>query len=215
MIQSASIISTAYLPPIRYFEILLNYDLIYIEKHETYYKQTYRNRCEIYCANGLLPISIPVVKPNGNRTSISEVKIDNSVKWRNEHWRAIQSSYQNSAYFEFLIDYLEPFYQKKWDYLWDYNIELLYAILNILDLKIEIRETEQFVKEYPAEIIDNRNTLNPKQRDLESLHSNNNYTSYFQVFGIKSGFIPNLSIIDLLCNYGMESITFIKSEKPK
>jgi hypothetical protein len=214
MNQKTTVVSTAYLPPIRYFEVLLNNDLIYVEKFETYPKQTYRNRCEIYSANGLLSLSIPIIKPNGNRTSISEVKIDNSVKWRGEHWRAIVSSYRNSAYFEFLMDYFEPFYQKNWNFLWDYNLDMLNVILNILNLNIEIRETESFIKDYSDDIIDNRNTLNPKQRELNT-SEHNYYSSYFQVFGIKNGFIPNLSIIDLLSNCGLDSINYIKREKPK
>jgi hypothetical protein len=214
MDKTEAVISSAYLPPIQYIDVLLKHKTVYIEKHETYPKQTYRNRCEIYSANGLLPLIIPIERPNGNSTKIADVRIDNTVKWRKEHWRAIVSAYKNSAYFEFVMDYFAPFYENDWDFLWDYNTELLSTILRIFDLNINIIETEEFIKQYPLEIDDFRYKIKPKSREIQ-VDTNVLNKPYFQVFSIKSGFLPNLSILDILCNCGIDSLRYFHDIKCK
>ncbi|HDP54231.1 MAG TPA: hypothetical protein ENN24_00895 [Bacteroidetes bacterium] len=202
MIQNKTILSIAYLPPISFIKQLLSAKEIFLEKHETYTKQTYRNRCEIYSANGKLSLSIPVVKPNGNRTKMCDVLIDNSVKWRREHWRAIASAYKNSAYFEFIRDYLEPFYENEWKFLWDFDLAIIDNLIQLLELNVAVKETCEFHKEYKHPYVDLRGISSQAKRDL---HVEQNYTPYFQVFAHKHGFIPNLSIIDMLCNCGMDA----------
>jgi hypothetical protein len=209
MEQSLAIFSSAYLPPVPYIQLMLKHNDILLEKHETYPKQTYRNRCVIYSANGPLALTIPVVKPNGNRTKIADVQIDNSVKWNLEHWRAIESAYRNSAYFEFISDYLAPFYLKKWNFLWDFNREMLNTIFNILDIDKSIKETNSYVKDYSQFGSDFRYCIDPKVKD-DKCFSNIKTTPYFQVFGINKPFEPNLSILDLICNCGMDSKKILK-----
>lgn len=198
------IVSTAYLPPISFFKIAKRCKNITIEACETYVKQTYRNRCEILTANGVLPLSIPVIKINGNGTQIKDIKIDNSTKWRKEHWRAIESAYRSSAFFELIADYFTPYYSKPWEFLWDYNLSIIYTIIEILELDVYIDETTQFKREYP-EALDYRNTINPKNKI--SIYDDNK--EYYQVFASKFGFAPHLSIFDLLSNCGMESILYL------
>ncbi len=204
MDKNLAVFSIAYLPPIQYLHAMLKYDTILLEKHETYPKQTYRNRCVIYSANGPLALTIPVIKPFGNKTKISDVRIDNSVKWKKEHWRAIESAYRSSAYFEFISDYFAPFYEKDWEFLWDYNLESLITILDILELNISVEETSSFIKDYSQQGNDFRTCIDPKSKgkDFNQIF---NHKPYFQVFGIKMGFEPNLSVLDLLCNCGMDS----------
>lgn len=119
--EKKAIFSTAYLPPIQYIKSLIESDIVLIEKHETYLKQTYRNRCIILSANGPLALTIPIIKPFGNKTKTDEVVIDNSVKWKREHWRGIESAYRNSAFFEYVRDYLITFYENEWEFLFDFN----------------------------------------------------------------------------------------------
>ncbi|MDD2197324.1 MAG: WbqC family protein [Bacteroidales bacterium] len=202
MQNNPSILSIAYLPSIRYVKQLLSCKTVYLEKHETYKKQTYRNRCVIYSANGALPLSIPVIKPQGNRTKVCDVVLDNSVKWRKEHWRAIESAYKNSAYFEYLKDYFEQYYVKEWKYLWDFNLSILETIMTILEIKVELKETELYIKEYDNSFTDMRRLADENKKEMLN---NTQDDKYFQVFENKHAFIPNLSVFDLLCNCGMDS----------
>lgn len=198
------ILSTAYFPPISYIATLVNSNIVYLEKHETYRKQTNRNRCHIYSANGAIPLSIPIKKPMGNRTKICDALIDNSVKWNREHWRAIESAYHNSAYLEFLSDFFVPFYQKPWIYLWDFNLALIQVILGILEVNVEIRETESFILQHGEGYHDVRDLF--KSEAVKNIPL---LLPYHQVFEEKYGFIPNLSILDLLCNVGMDARTWL------
>lgn len=209
MDSNLALFSTAYLPPVFNVSQMLRNNVILLEKHETYPKQTYRNRCIIYSSNGPLPLIIPVVKPNGNRTKICDVKIDNGDKWKKEHWRAIETAYKNSAYYEFIADYFIKYFTKDWNYLWDFNIDLLQTVFNILDIDITIQETSVFIQQYPSSINDYRYCITPKNRHF---YCTTEYKpiQYFQVFGIKRGFEPNLSIFDLICNCGKESIQYLK-----
>ena len=205
----SAVLSTAYLPPIQYFTKLLNFERVLIEKHETYLRQSYRNRCEIYSANGRLPLIIPVVKPNGNHTKISEVKIDYSVKWQKEHWRALESAYKNSAYFELIMDEFKPFYEKKdWEFLYEYNLSIINTISEIMGVQPKVEETICFVKDYKDDVADFRYTIHPKPQHSK-VEVDFSAKQYFQVFADKMGFIPNLSVFDLLCSCGKESLEFL------
>ncbi len=207
---NVAVLSTAYFPPIEYFCKILRYNSILIEKHETYPKQTYRNRCEIYSANGLLSLSIPVIKPNGNSSKINEILIDNSVKWRKEHWRAIESAYRSSAYFEYLRDYFYPFYEKEWQLLWEFNMKIIETLMDILEMETPINETYSFTKVLPKNISDYRFTITPKGKTNREERSVV-FKPYYQVFAQKHGFMSNLSILDLICNCGMESLSYLES----
>jgi hypothetical protein len=200
------ILSTAYLPPVQYFSKLKRYKSVFIEKHETYPRQTYRNRCEIYTANGKLPLIIPVIRPSGNSTKISEVRIDYSVKWQREHWRALESAYKNSAYFELIMDEFYPFYQQNsMELLIEFNEKLLEVTLNLMGLDITLQPTEKFVKSYPADTADFRFAIHPKPQHATA-DKDFSPKRYYQIFSKKDEFIPNLSIFDLLCNCGKESL---------
>lgn len=193
------ILSTAYLPPVEYVAAMLNAKEVLIEVHETYCKQTYRNRCLILSANGPLALVIPVIRPKGNRTPVSEVVIDYSTRWNRNHWRAIESAYRTSAYYEFIGDVLLPFYQSRHERLVDFNSDLLKALLGFLEVDIKVRKTEEFRKQVPQGILDLRSAFSPKAKPESHVTS---IEPYFQVFSHKFGFTPNLSIIDLLFNEG-------------
>lgn len=203
MSTPTAIFSTAYFPPIQFFSKLKQNSTILLEKHETYPKQTYRNRCEIYSANGRMALTIPIVKPKGNRTPIDEVLIDHSDPWATKHWRAIESAYRRSAYFELLEHEFAPLYKQEWPSLWAFNKATIAKAIEIFELNSEIIETEMFVKGYSSNVSDFRNSISPKLNfakcDLEFTPK-----PYFQVFSDKFGFIPNLSILDLIFNYGPE-----------
>jgi hypothetical protein len=198
------ILSTAYLAPVQYFTKFVEYDKVIIEAHENFLKQTYRNRCKIYGANGELSLTIPV-KKSAPKTKITELLIDYDTNWRKMHWKSIESAYNSSPFFEYYIDDFIPFYTKKYKYLLDYNTELLQMILDTLEISTNIEFTNSFLNNV-SDIDDFRELIHPKKMSIDQ---NFKVIEYTQVFKDKYGFLPNLSIIDLLFNEGPNSIMFL------
>lgn len=197
------LLSTAYLPPVDYFIWIMKSDSIIIEGDENYCKQTYRNRCEIYTTNGKLNLTIPVIKTSGNHTKIKDIKIDYSENWQMKHWRAIVSAYNHSPYFLFYKDALKPLYFKNYNFLFEYNSLVLNTTLSMLKTQKSITYNSSYIKNTLPGILDLRNEINPKKK------SNLNLKLYRQVFAERSGFIPNMSIIDLIFNLGPDSKDFL------
>ncbi len=193
------LLSTAYLPPVHYFMAMKLAGEVYIEKHETYAKQTYRNRCEIYTSNGKLALTIPVKKVNGNHTVIDQVEVSDQYNWQVLHWRAIHAAYANSPFFLYYKDDLKFFYQNKFNSLFDFNQQLLSEIISLIGINVKISYTEVFEKQ-PENWIDYRNTISPKKLPTEFY-----LKPYYQSFNEKHGFISGLSILDVLFNIGPET----------
>ena len=201
------LLSTAYLPPVIYFAHIVHARSVYLEKKETYIKQTYRNRCEIYSANGKLRLSIPVIRVNGNHTRTDDILISHKENWPRSHWRALESAYNSSPYFLYYKDALAPFFNHRYTSLFEYNTGLLNTILELLDLYSEIRFTETY-SQTDDDIVDLRNKISP---DISV--SKDHFPEYQQVFSEKSGFLPNLSILDLLFNEGPGALEYLNSVK--
>jgi hypothetical protein len=195
------VLSTAYLPPISYFKQLLNADEVIIERHEHFVKQTYRNRCHIAAANGLLSLSIPLQKL-GDKESISEKRISYAEDWQSLHWRSLVSAYKSSPYFEYFEADFKLFYEKEHELLFEYNLELLKLLLKLMRIEREIKFTGEYNSIY-ENTVDLRNAISPK------IESAQNTRSYYQVFANKNGFIPNLSIVDLLFNEGLGALELL------
>jgi hypothetical protein len=194
------LLSTAYLPPIEYFQKINSVQSFSIEKHEYFVKQTYRNRCHISGPNGIQVLSIPLINTH-EKILISEKEISYTENWQKQHWRSITAAYANSPYFIYYSDELKPFYENKFEFLFDYNTELLEVLLKLLKIKNEIKFTKEFEKEI---LNDFRDTISPKNRIEKK-----GFKSYTQVFSDKNTFTPNLSIIDLLFNRGQEALEFL------
>lgn len=205
------IISTAYLPPVEYFSLILANGNPKLEKWENYGKQSYRNRCHIYSANGLLALNIPIERSSESKVIIADTKIDYSYAWQVRHWRAIESAYKSSPFFEYYSDDLQPYYFKKEKFLYDFNLKLIDLLITLLGVNVKIEETESFIKSYSSG--DYRFIIHPKEENLDIIKNG----QYQQVFAHKFGFIPNLSIIDLLFNEGPSSLEFcqLKSESDR
>lgn len=200
------ILATAYLAPIQYFTKLFKYDEVFIEKHENFIKQSYRNRCKIYGANGELSLSIPVKKIS-LKTKIKDLLIDYDTNWQKLHWKSIESAYRSSPFFEFYEDDLKPFYEKKYKFLLDFNIEIQNMVLEYLDIDVNLKFTDKYYDEQDNYFDDLREKIHPKK---EYVDPNFKIVEYTQVFQEKYGFIPNLSIIDLLFNEGPNAIEALK-----
>jgi hypothetical protein len=197
------LLSTAYLPPVSYLALCLHSEKVLIEQFETYPKQTIRNRCRICGPNGLQTLSVPVVKLNGNHTITKDIRIATSIPWQRLHWRSIETAYNNSPFFLFYKDDLETAFRKHFDFLLDLNATLLEIISRMLRVEIKTGYTDQFM-DTPEGILDCRESSKKK-----NISSGNTIPPYTQVFSPKHGFLPDLSIIDLIFNMGPESTGFL------
>lgn len=200
-----ALIELQYFPPITYFSVLLKHENIWIEQFENYQKGSYRNRCHIATANGLLRLSIPLEKGKNNQTTIKEVKIHNDNNWQTQHWRAIKSAYGNAPYFEYYADELFPFFEKKYNFLFDLNLDLLNGIMELFMMPNTLQFTNEYQINLNENITDFRNVISPKKPDNPLFQK----VTYQQLFIEKHGFIPELSILDILFCKGPEAILVI------
>lgn len=199
-----------YLPPIQYFSKWVKYEEVWIEQHENYLKGSYRNRCRIAGVNGIIRLSIPLLKGKNEQQHIQSVKIAYHEPWQSQHWNSIASAYGNAPYFAFYADEIAAFYKKHYEYLFEFNKELLECILRMIGLPEELHLTEMYQKTLEADILDFRNGIFPKKhrqkedKAFEPVH-------YSQVFEDKNGFLPNLSILDLLFCTGPQAILILEN----
>jgi hypothetical protein len=205
--ESGILLSTAYFAPIRYFSKLASYSEVYIEQHENFIKQTYRNRAVISGANGPVPLIVPVEKGRGLKIKIKDLKIAYTEPWQRIHWRTIFSAYNSSPFFEYYADDIEPFFNKKYNFLFDLNLQITEKLLEVTDLHPEIKLTNDF-EQAPENYLNLREQISPKaHRDPDPHFEIQPYT---QVFSERFGFLPDLSILDLLFNEGPSSGSILK-----
>ena len=224
----AKLLSTAYFPPVSYFAAMaqemeglsnrrdgdgsaeLSPSVIYLEACENFQKQSYRNRCRFYAADGVQTLSFPIVHEGGtHKQPISEAKVDYSKPWILQHKRAIISAYGTSAYFEYYQDELFAILDSKPERLFDLNLALIKFFIEKTGLCIDLRVTEDFSREAPEGVEDLREVIHPKRPDA-ILSELGLEKPYFQVFAPKYGFQKDLSIMDLLFNEGPDSILYLK-----
>jgi len=184
-----------YFAPIILYKNSIIEKYIKIEQYERWQKMSFRNRCTIAGANGLIDLSIPIEGGRNVEAFIRDVKIDNMLKWQMIHWRGITSAYNRSPWFEFYADELLRFYATRYTYLWDWNLDLMYWALHKLKVEVKVDFTDSYEKHIKDKnIMDYRNKVLPKN----SISYGGDCPVYSQVFEHRLGFRPNLSIIDLL-----------------
>lgn len=179
-----------YLAPVSHYSAYYRADEVRLEVCDHFTKQTLRNRCWIDSPNGALALTIPVVKTEG-KTMMRDVRISDHGNWRHQHWVALESSYRQSPFFEYYADDFAPFYEKKWEFLADYNEELMALVASLLDISKSVTRTAAF--EAPLPLSEGRGESSP----------------YYQVFASRHGFLPDLSIVDLLFNLGPEGVLWL------
>lgn len=194
------LISTAYLPPVEYFSLISDAEEIVIEKEENYIKQSYRNRCYILSAHGPQLLSVPVYLGSVHKTLIKDIRIDYSKRWQQVHLRAMTASYNSSPFFEFYFESIENIISANHEYLIDLNMALLEKILQILKIKISVSYSTVF-EPLENNSYDFRYWITPKKE------SSYPQKPYIQVFDTGKGFVPNLSVLDLIFNVGPDANT--------
>ena len=200
-----TLLSTTYFGPIQWYQKLYRAEKVFIERCETFQKQTYRNRCLIATTNGIQALTIPVSSSTPDSCLLSTTRISDHGNWRHLHWNALKSAYGESPFFDYYQDDIRPFFEQRWDYLFDFNEAIREKMCDLLDIQPSVSYTKEFT---PSEglVGDYRSVIRPKHPEPDP-----DFTPkrYYQVYEQKHGFLPNLSILDLLFNMGPESILYL------
>ena len=194
------LLSTTYFGPIQWYQKLYRAEHVEIEQWESFQKQTYRNRCLIATANGVQALTVPV--EHGDSPLIKDIRLSDHGNWRHLHWNALQSAYGESPFFEYYQDDIRPFFERHWTFLLDFNEEIRQKMCELIDIQPNVSYTEGFIPE-ESPLTSYRTAISPKHpQDDPDFQPKR----YYQVYDQKHGFLPNLSILDLLFNMGPESI---------
>lgn len=205
MLGASILTHPTYFSNIASFVAIVKAKEIIFEVEDNFLKQTYRNRTYIYGANGKLALNIPVIHSQKNRQKYKDVRIYNEEKWQSTHWKSLLSAYRTSPYFEYYEDDLAPLFNKKANFILDFNLKCFEIVCGCLQLELNISKTETYQKTIPS-ITDCRRLVHAKKEQIQ------NFKPYTQVFGNKHGFISNLSILDLLFNEGPNTINYLESQ---
>ena len=197
------LLPSSYFGPALHFALIAQHNEYAIECKEHFVKQSFRSRCEIYGANGKLKLIVPLKKWH-HRDTIDSVAISYDEDWQKLHWRSITSAYRTSPYFEFYEEVIKPLFFLKINSLVAYNQE----VENTLKQLLKLNARENYTESYQEQSTDWRKLLHPKNKELYGKVS---FPKYIQVFEEKCGFIPNLSILDLLFNLGPNSKTYLEN----
>ena len=195
-------LTTTYFGPVEWYSQLYRADHVLLEACESFIKQTYRNRCVIATANGPQTLTVPVehaskyspLTTHHSPLTIKDIRISNHGSWRRVHWNALQSAYSESPFFEYYADDIRPFFEKDYEFLYDFNFEIIQKMCELLDIHPHIGHTTSF---------------HLPDSTHHSPLTTHQFQPYWQVFAHKHGFLPNLSILDLLFCMGPEGIFYL------
>lgn len=202
--MSTALLQTTYFGPIQWYQKLYRYDHCLIEQYDSYQKQTYRNRCVIATANGMQALTFPV-EHTDEKMPTKDLRISDHNNWRRIHWNALMSAYSESPFFDYYADDIHPFFEKKYDFLIDFNEAIRQKVCELLDIHPNVNYTSDF-RHQTSDIVDFREVINAKHPQADADFQPQRY---WQVFEGKHGFQANLSILDLLFNMGPESIFYL------
>ena len=207
--MSTVLLQTTYFGPIQWYQKLYRYDQALIEQYDSYQKQTYRNRCVIATANGLQALTVPVEHNSQfstlNSQLVKDLRISDHNQWRRVHWNALQSAYSESPFFDYYADDIRPFFEKKYEFLVDFNENIRQTVCDLLDIQPQVEYTTSYEKQVDA-VDDYRDVINAKHPQADADFQPRRY---WQVFEGKHGFQANLSILDLLFNMGNEAVFYL------
>lgn len=218
--SSSALLATTYFGPVQWYQKLCRYPIVEIERMETFPKQTYRNRCVIATANGLQTLTVPVSAPASvvgsaqgesmGRALTKDMRISDHGNWRHLHRNALITAYSDSPFFQYYADDILPFFERRWQFLYDFNMEITLTLCRLLDIHPLVRPTHTFrspsVVSSATLSHDFRAAIHPKHPLPDATFT---ARPYYQVYRSRHGFQPNLSILDLLFNEGNESIFYL------
>lgn len=195
-----ALLSAAYFAPVQWYQKLFRFNNILIERHDSFIKQTYRNRCLIATANGTQALTVPVTP---------ETMVSSHGNWQHVHWNALQSAYGESPFFEYYADDLRPFFTERHDHLYDFDMQICQTVCQLLDIEPRITLTDHYITRDEAQAkgyADFREAIRPKHPMADP---DFRPRRYYQVYEQRNGFLPNMSILDLLFNMGNESVLYL------
>ena len=222
-----ALLSTPYFGPVQWYQKLNRHRCI-IEQHDNFVKQTYRNRCVIASANGPQTLTVPIERYDGMKCAMRDIRISDHGNWRHLHWQALVSAYGETPFFEYYADDIRPFFEeRRWKYLLDFNLDITHTLCSLLDVRPDLTLSDHYIDAdetpYGAEglggaegfgvsssacssFVDYRDAIRPKHPlpDAEF-----DARPYYQVRAQRHGFLPNLSVLDLLFNEGPEGIFWL------
>lgn len=216
--MTTALLQTTYFGPVQWYQKLYRYDCCVIEQYDSYQKQTYRNRCVIATANGLQTLTVPVdvggkkAEGDSKKVEVRDVRISDHNQWRRVHWNALQSAYSESPFFEYYADDIRPFFERKYEYLIDFNEAIRQKMCELLDIETRVSYSSEFMVQgsgfrvHGSGFKDFREVIHAKHPQADPDFQPR---SYWQVFQHKYGFQPNLSILDLLFCMGPESVFYL------
>ena len=216
----AALLSTAYFGPVQWFQKLHRYPVACIDPFDLWVKQTYRNRCIIAATHGLQALTVPIVH-DPDVTLTRDIRISDHGNWRHLHWNALRSAYGESPFFEFYADDLAPFFERRWEFLVDFNEAIAVLMCQLLDIDCPLTTANcPLTTSVPSSQEKCPDDGMPPQPDFDDFREairpkhplpDPSFTTrrYYQVFEQKHGFLPNLSILDLLMNMGNESVLYL------
>ena len=206
------LLSSAYLASVEYYAKLFAYPVAYIERFDNYVKQTYRNRCVIASAEGPLALTIPTEKGNEAKCLMKDIRISEHGNWRHVHWNAFVAAYKHSPFFDYYADEFRRFFDTRYEFLYDFNMELCRWVCQQIDIQPQLCPTDDY--QVGGDMPDFRERIHPK-KSYADFDSEFIPKPYYQVFDAKLGFLPNLSVADLLFNMGPESVLVLRDSVNK
>lgn len=226
--MSTALLQTTYFGPVQWYQKLHRYEHTLIEQYDSYQKQTFRNRCIIATANGLQALTVPVdthpvlgaSAAESMKCLLKDVRISDHNQWRRVHWNALQSAYSESPFFEYYADDIRPFFEQKYDFLVDFNEAIRQKMCELIDIHPSVEYTQEFLPPHasalnpqpsafslqPSALQDFRDVISAKHPQPDADFE---VKRYWQVFQHKHGFLPNLSILDLLFCMGPEAVFYL------
>jgi hypothetical protein len=199
------LIHPSYFPTILQMTAVSQAKKVVLEVHGNYQKQTYRNRTYIAHNNGKLLLNIPIKhNKQGIRQNMDSATIENDFSWQSHHWKSIQTAYRTSPFFEYYEDDLQPIFTKPASSLLNLNIQIFDLLCELLGLQIVISKTQKY--EQVSKMIDLRPLIEVKSG------VNYKFDMYTQVLQEHHGFLPNLSVLDLIFNEGPNALNYLETQ---